>query len=140
MSLILLNERYHSASRAAVRLLLTIAASVAVVLVLATPASARPAHGNYACYYYYSTGGSPFFMGYLHIDSASKYHYTGAGHGSGTYTSSGKRLTFHGGPLKHEYGITEGWKGSGSSRYYRLDLYISKNKSYASTCDGPHAK
>jgi len=105
------------------------------------PASARPPDGNYACFYEYRTVSSPFFMGYLHIDSASKYHYTGAGHGKGTYTYSHKRLRFHGGPLKHEFGIDEGRHGSGSSAYWRITLYTHPgNSGYASTCDGPHAK
>lgn len=116
-------------------------AVLAAMMIWTAPASARPPHGQYACYYYYSTGGSPFFMGYLHIDSASKYRYTGAGHGRGAYSYSHKRLKFHSGPLKHEFGIDEGWKGSGSGRFYRIDLYTHKgNSGYASTCDGPHAK
>jgi len=94
MSAIALRPRPVRTRKAVTRLLISATAVTGVMRMAAAPAWARPPRGNYGCSYYYSTGGSPFFMGFLHIDSASKYHYTGAGHGRGRYTFARKRLTF----------------------------------------------
>jgi hypothetical protein len=112
---------------------------LAAMLVWAAPASAsaRPPRGKYSCYYNGYT--SSFYLGDLHIDSASKYHYTGAGHGRGTYTSSGKRLTFHSGPLKHEYAIVSPPHSNGSPHTF-WDLVLYVHHQYASDCEGPFRK
>jgi hypothetical protein len=118
-----------------VRWLLAATAVATGVLVWAAVAWARPPHGRYDCFYYYRTGGM-FFMGSLFIDGPSTYHYTGAGHGKGTYTLSHNRLRFHGGPLKHEFGLV-----SRKPKFWEITLQTRPGiNGYASTCDGPAKK
>lgn len=124
--------------RATAWLLVAVMAVSGVMLVRAAGALARPPRGKYACFYMYRLGGE-FFLGYLILDGPTKYHYTHAGHGAGTYRYSRRRLRFHSGPLKHEFGIDDGPQSHGT--FYRITLQTKPGiNGYAATCDGPHAK
>jgi len=140
MNAVSLRRRVVLTRRATAWLVVAVIAVSGVMLVRAAGALARPPRGKYACFYQYRLGGE-FFLGYLILDGPTNYHYTHAGHGAGTYTYSRKRLRFHSGPLKHEFGIDDGWHYTHPGRYYRIILQTKPGiNGYAATCDGPHAK
>lgn len=118
-------------------LLIASVLTTGVLLLWAVPASASPPTGKYGCYYDYRSGGS-FFMGNLIIVGPSTYRYTSNGQGGGTYSSSGRRLTFQSGPLKREYAIDNGLQHWSGGTYTRLTLY--NHNGYVSTCDSATQK
>ncbi len=99
-----------------------VAASLAAGL-LATPAhAASPPKGRYSCII--PRLPTPFYAGYLHILSGSKYRVEKE---RGRYTTRGKRIIFKSGPHKGQWKkVTWEYKGSGGDRLAEIKLEPKK--------------